>query len=138
MQKCQKLFISSIYATVEACGKSTGDVRTALTHALVLALSGNREFNLKRRELLRPDLNTQYATLCKPTTPTTSELFGDDMTLRKPTSLVTNSRLPGPDAVEDTTLMEDSVPEALAVPVKSWAVILARIPFNDSLVVNIV
>ena len=38
MQKCQKLFIPSICAIVEACEKSTGDVRTTLTHALVLAL----------------------------------------------------------------------------------------------------
>ena len=55
------------------------------------------------------------------------------MMLRKPTSLVTNSGLPGADVVEDTTLMEDSV---LAVPVHSWAVILAGVPSNDSLVAN--
>ena len=42
-------------------------------------MSGNREFNLTRRELLRPDLNTQYASLCNPSTPITAELFGDDI-----------------------------------------------------------
>ncbi|CAB4027192.1 Hypothetical predicted protein [Paramuricea clavata] len=42
-------------------------------------MSGNREFNLRRRELLRPSLNSQYATLCNPSTPITSELFGDDI-----------------------------------------------------------
>jgi hypothetical protein len=42
-------------------------------------MSGNREFNLRRRELLRPSLNSQYTTLCNPSTPITSELFGDDI-----------------------------------------------------------
>ena len=59
------------------------------------------------------------------------------MTLRKPTILVTNSRLPGTDAVESTTLIEDSVPETLGVPVQPGAVILAGILSNDSLVANI-
>ncbi len=72
MQKCQKLFMASIHAIVQACGKSTGEVKTTLTRALVPALSDNREFNLTRRELLRPDLNTQYASLCNPSTPITT------------------------------------------------------------------
>ena len=63
MQKCQKLFIPSIYAIIQPCEKTTGEVKTTLIHALVLALSGNKKLNLKRRNLLRPDPNTQYASL---------------------------------------------------------------------------
>ena len=80
MQRCQKLFISAIYAIIDACASSTDQIRTVLTHALVLALSGNRELNLRRRELLRPQLNSQYAALCNPSIPITTELFGDNIT----------------------------------------------------------
>ena len=45
----------------------------------MLSLAGNRELNLKRRDLLRSDLNTQYAALCNPSTPVSKYLFGDDL-----------------------------------------------------------
>ena len=45
----------------------------------MLILSGNRELNLKRRELLRPDLNAQFSALCNVSTPISTELFGDDV-----------------------------------------------------------
>ena len=45
----------------------------------MLILSGNRELNPKRRELLRPDLNTQFSALCNASTPISKELFGDDV-----------------------------------------------------------
>ena len=57
----------------------TGQTRTELIHALVLIMAGNREMNLKRREILKPDLNTQYSALCSVATPITTELFGDEM-----------------------------------------------------------
>ena len=79
MQKCQKLFTSAMYAIIQVCEKATDDVRMILTHALVLAMSGNREFNLRRCELIWPSLNAKYTTLCNPSTPITSELFGDDI-----------------------------------------------------------
>ena len=50
-----------------------------LTHSIVLSLAANREFNLKRRDLLRADLNKQYAALCNPSTPVSQYLFGDDL-----------------------------------------------------------
>ena len=76
MQTSQQFFVSAMYAIIEACQKATGEVRTTLTHALVLSLTGHRELSLKRRELLRPDLNVHYAALCNPIT---AELFGDDV-----------------------------------------------------------
>ena len=55
MQKCQKLFMTAMYAILEASRGACGTIKANLIHALVLILSGNRELNLKRRELLRPE-----------------------------------------------------------------------------------
>lgn len=79
MQKCQKLFLSSVYAILQAARTATGDMKTQLIHSIVLIMSGNREMNLKRREILKPDLNSQFNALCGASTPITTELFGDDM-----------------------------------------------------------
>ena len=72
LQKAQQLFIFSIYATID-------ELKATLAHSLVLALAGNRELNLRRRESLKLDLNAQFASLCNQTTPIMSELFGDDL-----------------------------------------------------------
>ena len=69
MQKCQKLFMAAVYAILEASRGACGTIKANLVHALVLILSGNRELNLKHRELLRPDLNAQLSALCKASTP---------------------------------------------------------------------
>ena len=79
LQKAQQLFIFSIYATINACEKASDELKATLAHSLVLALAGNWELNLRRRESLKPDLNAQFASLCNQTTPITSELFGDDL-----------------------------------------------------------
>ena len=79
MQKCQKLFMTGMYAILEASRGACGTIKANLIHALVLILSGNREQNLKRRELLRPDLNAQFSALCNASTPISTELFGDDV-----------------------------------------------------------
>ena len=64
MQKCQKLFKAAACAILEASRRACALIKVNLVHALVLILSGNRELNLKRRELLRPDLNAQSTALC--------------------------------------------------------------------------
>ena len=51
---------------------------TILTHSIVLALATNQELHIKRRDLLRLDLNQQYTALCNPSTPVSKYLFGDD------------------------------------------------------------
>jgi len=76
--------MSSMYAVLQVCDKMANEKSkdsnlTTLTHAVVLFLSGNRELNLKRRDLLRHDLNKQYAALCNPATPISTFLFGDDL-----------------------------------------------------------
>ena len=35
--------------------------------------------HFKQRDLIRPDLNKQYASLCNPSTPVSSFLFGDEL-----------------------------------------------------------
>ena len=64
MQKCQKLFKAAACAILEASRRACGLIKANLVHALVLILSGNKQLNLKRRELLRPDLNAQFSALC--------------------------------------------------------------------------
>ena len=59
MQKCQTLFLTAAYALLQASKTTIRETNTTLIHALVLILSGHREFSLKRRELLNPDLSEQ-------------------------------------------------------------------------------
>jgi len=78
-QKAQSLLLSGLYAVLQACNSSSGQQNNVLTHAAVLLLSSNRELSLKRRDLIRPDLNKQYASLCNRSTPVSSFLFGDEL-----------------------------------------------------------
>ena len=64
MQKCQKLFKAAACAILEAYRGACGLIKANLIHVLVLILSGNKELTLKRRELLRLDLNAQFSALC--------------------------------------------------------------------------
>ena len=79
MQKCQKLFMAARAAILEASRRACGTIKVNLVHALVLILSGNKGLNLKRRELLRPDLNAQFSALCNLFTAISKELFGDEV-----------------------------------------------------------
>ena len=79
MQKCQKIFLMAMYAILEASRGACRTIKANLVYVLVLILSGNRELNLKRRELLRPDLNAQFSALYNLCTPISTELFGDDV-----------------------------------------------------------
>ena len=55
------------------------EMLTTVTHAVVLSRSANRQFNLSRRELLRPHLNKNHQALCNPTVPITTNVFGEDL-----------------------------------------------------------
>ena len=79
MHKCQTLFKAAACAILKASRGACGLIKANLVDALVLILSGNTELNLKRRELLRPDLNAQFSALCNASTPISKELFGDDV-----------------------------------------------------------
>ena len=78
-QKAQSLLLSGLYAVLQLCNSANGDQRNVLTHTAVLLLSANRELNLKRRDLIRPDLKKQYSPLCNPSTALSTFLFGDDL-----------------------------------------------------------
>ena len=78
-QKAQSLLLSGLYAVLQLCNSANGDQWNVLTHTAVLLLSANRELNLKGRDLIRPDLNKQYAPLCNPSTAVSTFLFGDDL-----------------------------------------------------------
>jgi len=84
LQKIQATLMSSLYAMLQVCNNLASSQQdkenlTSLTHAAILLMSANRDFNLKRRELIHRDLNKQYAALCSPTVPVSSFLFGDDL-----------------------------------------------------------
>ena len=79
LRKCQKLLVAAVCALIQATTKASDDLKIPFAHSLVLALSGNWEFNQKRRDLLRPHLHFQYAALCNPSTSISTELFGDDI-----------------------------------------------------------
>ena len=78
-QKAQSLLMSGLYAVLQLCNSSSGEQKNTLAHTAVLLLSANRDLNLKRRDLIRPDLNKQYAALCNPSTTVSTFLFGDDL-----------------------------------------------------------
>lgn len=47
--------------------------------ALSLFGHSNRQLNMSRRDIIRPELRTEYSHLCNPSVPFTKELFGDDL-----------------------------------------------------------
>ena len=46
--------------------------------SLSLLAHANTELNNRRKELIKPDLHTDYKHLCSASTTVTAELFGDD------------------------------------------------------------
>ena len=78
-QKTQGLLMGSVYALLQLCSQMQGGPMDTLIHTIVLLLAANRDINLKRRDLLRPDLNKQFRALCNPSTPLSTFLFGDDL-----------------------------------------------------------
>ena len=79
LQKAQGLMITGLCAVLEVCNKSVGYQKRIPTHSAVLLLAANREFNLKRRDLIRPDLNNHYGSLCNPSVAISTQLFGGDL-----------------------------------------------------------
>ena len=78
-QKAQGILMTGLYAILQIGRNDKGIPMGHLIHAVVLLMSANRELNLKRRDLLRPDFNKEYVALCNPSTPMSTFLFGDDL-----------------------------------------------------------
>ncbi|XP_071797702.1 uncharacterized protein [Asterias amurensis] len=52
---------------------------TKLLDAVAIIGHANQELNVRRRDLIKPDLNKQFSGLCSPHVPVTGFLFGDDL-----------------------------------------------------------
>ena len=85
-QKVQKSLIKGIIVVVSEVNKLIGNSEIqkeetvcALMDGVLLLANANQELNYRRREFMRPQLNTNYRHLCSPSNPVTAELFGDDL-----------------------------------------------------------
>ena len=83
MQKYQTLFLTAAYALLQTSKPTIGETGTPRIHALVLILSGHREFNLKRRELLKPDLSEFELKTNRSVTPVEFRLLLEPVNLLK-------------------------------------------------------
>lgn len=86
MQKIEKVLFKGTIGVVEVIdtllkqkdplSKTLGK---KLTSSLAFTSHAMYELNMKRRELIKPDLNSQFKHLCSGHVPITDELFGDDL-----------------------------------------------------------
>ena len=89
LQRIHTLITKSMMAACGVAGRlqssaQAGDVTGAtmfptIMNCLALLAAAAREVNFRRREAIRPTLNHEYAHLCAPSTPVTTELFGDNV-----------------------------------------------------------
>ncbi len=75
-----KAFWSQVFVLSWKCVNiAVEDQKCKLAHAAVLLLAANREVNMRRRDLIRPDLSKQFSSLCNPSIAISAYLFGDDL-----------------------------------------------------------
>ena len=88
MQKTHASLIKSITAATQAAstlrntGQLNGTMRGVLKNILdsiVFNCQALRELNQRRKELLKPSINKNFAHLCSASIPVTDELFGSDL-----------------------------------------------------------
>lgn len=75
MQRIQRGLVKGLTAmckNLSTPSESEGDALSCLGHA-------NFELNMLHRELIKPDLNPQFAHLCRTSVTVTQNLFGDDL-----------------------------------------------------------
>ncbi|XP_071499064.1 uncharacterized protein [Diadema antillarum] len=77
LQRVQKSLTRGISAYVSLLDPS--NISPEQQDVLALLCNANFEMNALRKELIKPDLNTKFTHLCKPTNPVTKYLFGDDL-----------------------------------------------------------
>ena len=86
-QKAQKSLVKGIIVIVTEVNKlmgnsgvqNTEDTVSSLMDGVLLLANANQELNYRQRELMRPQLHSNYRQLCSPSNPVTSLLFGDDL-----------------------------------------------------------
>ncbi|XP_063966157.1 uncharacterized protein LOC129277738 [Lytechinus pictus] len=77
LQRVQKSLTRGISAYVSLLDPN--NMSSEQQDVLALLCNANFEMNALRKELIKPDLNTKFTHLCKPTNPVTKYLFGDDL-----------------------------------------------------------
>jgi hypothetical protein len=87
-QKVQTALIKGMAAIVRATDTALAHVTTlpagkeiveSMTDAIALCAHANSELNICRKELIKPDLHEDYKHLCLASVPSSSQLFGDDI-----------------------------------------------------------
>ena len=58
------------------------EVFNEIANGVTLILAGHHNLNMMRRELVKPDLNKDFKSICSQNCPITTELFGDDLPKR--------------------------------------------------------
>lgn len=83
MQKIQNCILKASYLTIEALngmGTNPPEVTNKkLVSGLAFLSHSMSDLNLRRRDLIRPELNQVYKHLCSSQIPVTDELFGGDL-----------------------------------------------------------
>lgn len=88
MQKVQTSLIKGLTGVVRATDKILSrlndipggkDVTQLLSDSVVLLANANNELNMRRKELIKPDLHHDYKYLCSSSIQSTSWLFGDEL-----------------------------------------------------------
>ena len=95
-QEVQELLLPGLSALFTLSGKlvssiqsgdtpNTRETLTVIMDSIALLCNTHHMLNMKRRDLIKPELNPPYTRLCKDEIKTTSKLFGDDnlKTLKK-------------------------------------------------------
>ena len=89
-QKVQEFLLPGLSALCTLSGKlvssiqsgdtpNTRETLTVIMDSIALLCNTHHKLNMKRRELIKPELNPPYTRLCKEEIKTTSKLFGDDL-----------------------------------------------------------
>ena len=88
MQKVQTSLIKGITGVVLATNKVLGcldsilvgrDLIQSLSDSIAMLANANKEINMRRKEMIKPDLHDDYKHLCSSSIELTSFLFGDEL-----------------------------------------------------------
>lgn len=88
MQKVQTSLIKGITGVVIATNKILSrldsipegrDLTQGLSDGIAMLANANKEINMRRKEMIKPDLHDDYKHLCSSSLETTSLLFGDEL-----------------------------------------------------------
>ena len=80
IQNCMLKTVCGIIDVLDVNGKvPTATVNKKLVTCLAMMSHGLSDFNMRRRDLIKPDLSSVYKNMCSSEIPVTDELFGGDL-----------------------------------------------------------